>query len=64
MDANISVLNARPGDILILRYHGIMSQASATQMRARLDEILGPDHGLRILILDQGAELSVIRRAA
>lgn len=54
---SITVLDVRPNDIVVAKFHAHITQATAVRMREILDE-LGIE---RALVIDAGTDMAVLR---
>jgi len=56
-------LDVKDGDILVLRYPGVLSSKAAGHLRAAFQEtIKGFGYDVRILILEEGMEMGTLRK--
>ena len=56
---HLSVLHVEPGDVLVLRYPGILSDDAIHHLHESFRNVFG--EGMKVIVLDQGMELSVAR---
>lgn len=60
--ADLSLLQPRPGDVLVLRVEGILSREQKAHLRQQCEALF--DHTtVRVMVLDRGMQLSVVREA-
>lgn len=57
---DMQILKVQPGDLVILRYDGILSYEDTAYIKSRLEGDL-PD-GVKVVILEEGMDIGVIRQ--
>lgn len=63
MIPTLRTLNLQPGDRLVVQVNRPLSHDMVEHVRRHFTEALGPDLAQRIIVLDSGLDLAVLRTA-